>query len=563
MAAQASFADKPVVGVVGAGTMGAGIAQLALEAGCRVHLYDVMDSMLEKARTAMLGRWQRHVEQGRLQADELEQRSAALSCTTDLNQLSTVDIVIEAVPERLELKQKLFRDLDEICRPDAILASNTSSLSVTVLGAVTKHPERVIGMHFFNPAPVMKLVEVIVSDDTSESVAAKVTELARRWGKVPILCQDTPGFIVNRVARNFYGEALRIAAEGTASMEAVDRLLVEAAGFRMGPFRLMDLIGIDVNYDVTKAVYEAYHGEPRYRPHPLQARQVMAGRLGQKSGRGFYRYDEAAAESEAKEPAAVQPEAKPFSGRIAVVGNTALVQRLAGRLPNDSQDAALYLDTASSVHHSLALRWRCDEIEAHLRKYRPNCVFVSFAGPQSMLRGLLQSVEHAVTQQTVIFVSLAGPSATEQASWLSTPGRVRGYAWAGDSDRIEWSVPLQATAAESAKASAVALGACQALGLQPELIRDCAGGVVYRVLSMIFNEAIEVVREGTATPEAIDLAMRYGTNYPKGPMAWMDEIGLLPVLSTLDALSHDFGDDRYRPSPLLRQRIQAGWNRRR
>jgi 3-hydroxybutyryl-CoA dehydrogenase len=276
--------------VIGAGTMGAGIAQVAAASGFRTRMYDVADEFLARGRSNIEDSLCRFVERGRLAAEERDATLARLLPTTRLEDLADADFVIEAAPEDLTLKQDLFRSLDELCPPHAILASNTSSLSITEIAGATRRPGQVVGMHFFNPPPLMALVEVIGGQLTAEETLETTRGVARRFGKQPVTARDTPGFIVNRVARPFYLEGLRMLGEGLASVEIIDAAAREVAGFRMGPFELMDLIGVDINLAVSQSVYEAYYHEPRFRPHPIQKTMVRAGQLGRKSKRGFYDY---------------------------------------------------------------------------------------------------------------------------------------------------------------------------------------------------------------------------------------------------------------------------------
>ncbi|NLF63895.1 MAG: 3-hydroxybutyryl-CoA dehydrogenase [Chloroflexi bacterium] len=278
------------VGVVGAGTMGAGIAQAAALAGYGVILYDVSQDLLEKAIDHIYALIDKGVALGKVEEAAARAAREALRATTTLHDMAEAGLIVEAVPEKLALKQEIFSRLDALTARETILASNTSSLSITALAGATNHPERVIGLHFFNPAHIMRLVEIIRGEDTSDETVAAADAFVGRLGKQAVHCQDTPAFVVNRVARPFYGEAFRLLGEGAADVATIDRLM-RSIGFRMGPFELIDLIGCDINYDVTRAVYEAYFQEPRYRPHPIQQRMVESGRLGRKSGRGFYSYD--------------------------------------------------------------------------------------------------------------------------------------------------------------------------------------------------------------------------------------------------------------------------------
>lgn len=278
------------IGVVGAGTMGSGIAQVAMLGGLRVLLYDAIGAALVKGRSRIAQSVTRGVQRGHIQAEAAEEALGRLGAVTQLTEMRGAQCIIEAAPEDLSLKQRLFAELEEATDPAAILATNTSSLSVTAIAGASKHPGRVVGMHFFNPVPVMALVEVVAGQRTDPAVVEEALELARRLGKTPVRAKDTPGFIVNRIARHFSLEALRILGEGRLTHEQIDRVMKGAGRFRMGPFELMDLIGIDVNFAVSRSVYEAFFHDPRFRPHPIQRRMVESGLLGRKTGRGFYEY---------------------------------------------------------------------------------------------------------------------------------------------------------------------------------------------------------------------------------------------------------------------------------
>ncbi|MCO5197336.1 MAG: 3-hydroxyacyl-CoA dehydrogenase NAD-binding domain-containing protein [Anaerolineae bacterium] len=277
------------IAVIGSGTMGAGIAQAASLADYEVILYDLNDDILQSALQRIRASIDKGVARGKTLPTVAERAKAAFTLTTSLERCASADLVIEAAPEKLDLKRSIFATLDTVAPQHTILASNTSSLSISAIAAATQRPDRVTGLHFFNPAHIMKLVEIICGDQTSDETVAAVTAFAEQAGKTVVLCKDTPAFIVNRVARPFYGEALRMFGEEIADVATIDKL-IRSAGFRMGPFELIDLIGCDVNLAVTQSVYDAYFQEPRYRPHPIQRRMVESGRLGRKSGRGFYEY---------------------------------------------------------------------------------------------------------------------------------------------------------------------------------------------------------------------------------------------------------------------------------
>jgi 3-hydroxybutyryl-CoA dehydrogenase len=279
------------IAVLGAGTMGAGIAQVSAQAGFETLLYDIKQEFIDTGLGRIRGFLKSSRDRGKISAEQEQQLLARLQGTTKLEDCEGCALVIEAAPETLELKRNIFRQLDTICGPQTLLATNTSSFNVTAIAASTEHQERVLGLHFFNPPPLMALVEVVQGDRTTAATIDKATDLMRRMGKTPARAKDTPGFIVNRIARPFYNEALRILGDGDASVEAIDRIMKEAGNFRMGPFELMDLIGNDINFAATESLYESFFHDPRFRPSPIQQRMVMGGNLGRKTGRGFYVYD--------------------------------------------------------------------------------------------------------------------------------------------------------------------------------------------------------------------------------------------------------------------------------
>lgn len=327
------------IGVLGAGSMGSGIAQVAATAGHEVIIVDSKEAALETAKTKLSKVMNRLVEKGKYSAVEATSIQSRISHGTDIQLFEGCGLVIEAIIENLEIKKTVFNNLEEITDEHCILASNTSSLSVAAIAAACDYPERVIGIHFFNPAPLMPLVEIVPCIQTSDEITNRSKDLIDSWGKVTVLAKDTPGFIVNRVARPFYGEALRIYEEGIADFATIDWAMTELGGFRMGPFTLMDFIGNDINYTVTETVFEAFYYDPRYKPSFTQRRHSEAGWYGRKSGRGYYDYSEGAVK-----PAPIKDEK---------VGKE-IVLRIVTMLINEAADA-LFLNIASKEDIDLAM----------------------------------------------------------------------------------------------------------------------------------------------------------------------------------------------------------------
>lgn len=378
------------VGVLGAGTMGAGIAQVASQSGHKVVLVDLNMEVLDKAKASLKKVLDRLVEKEKITREKATEIEENITYSTKTSDFAPCGLVIEAIVENIAVKHKVFAELEGIVSNDCILASNTSSLSIASIGSVLKNPSRIIGIHFFNPAPLMPLVEIIPAVQTENHVLTQTKNLIDSWKKVTVLCKDTPGFIVNRVARPFYGEALRIYEEGIADFATIDWAMTELGGFKMGPFTLMDYIGNDVNYAVTESVFAAFYYDPRFKPSFTQRRHAEAGFLGRKSGRGYYNYAEGVA----------QPEP---------------------------------------------------------------------------------------TKDTVL----------------------------------------------------------------GEQIKD-------RILAMLINEAFDAVFMQVASAEDVDKAMTKGVNYPKGLLVWAQEIGYSKVLNQLEALFVEYGEDRYRPNPLLKRMAASG-----
>ncbi len=495
-----------IIAVIGVGAMGAGIAQIAAKAGHSVLLYDAAEGAAQRGIASNVKGLAKLVERGRMSQQDCDELISRITIADNIGALAPAALVIEAIVEKLEIKQAIFCQLEELCSEDVIFASNTSSLSITAIGANLKRPERLLGMHFFNPAPVMKLVEIVSGLATDNSVAECVFDTAIAWGKRAVHAKSTPGFIVNRVARPFYAEALRILQEGACKPATIDAAIRDCGGFRMGPFELMDLIGLDVNYAVTCSVHAAYYYDQRYTPSLIQKELVDAGYLGRKSDRGFYDYGEGV-----EKPLADTYDQRPGVGEITLVGESAIAETLSKL----AQDAGITVNRENDEELAII-------------------------------------TEHAIIQQT------DGRMASVRATEDDTDNLILfdlalDYA---SCPRIVLSAADQA----SQQALDEAIGFFQALGKQVSLINDIAGMCLMRTVCMLANESADAVNQQVCNAEAVDIAMQSGVNYPIGPLAWADDIGLDVVLDVLDNLVQTYGEDRYRPSPLLLRRVAAGRN---
>jgi 3-hydroxybutyryl-CoA dehydrogenase len=492
-----------ILGVVGAGTMGAGIAQLGCAAGMRTVLHDPLPEALESGERRVRNGLERWVAKGRADATAVE----LLETAPSLEGLAECDLVIEAAPERPDLKRELFAGLSQACGPDTVLATNTSSIPVTSLAGAAEHPENVVGMHFFNPPPLMELLEVIRADQTGDRALAMAREAGEAMGKRVILAADGPGFLVNRCGRPFVGEGLRLLAERVATHEQIDRICRMGGGFRMGPFELMDLVGIDVSFAVAKSFTELSFGEPRWRPSPIQARMAAAGRLGRKTGRGFYEYPEGGGyRPEDPEPLA------PGGGAgtlVAIVGDGPVAD---------------------------GLRERARAAGYELREGGPAELVVD-AGP-------------IPSEQVPGGAPLLALCASNSLAARGEPGAVGFHLLAPLVSLVELTrgPGTQSFAAEAAEEFFANLG------FHAEWVEDAPGLVLGRIACQLVNEAWFAVGEGVGSEEDVDTGVVLGLNHPRGPIAWGEAIGLEHVMAVLDGLWAERREERYRPAPLLQRR---------
>ena len=488
------------VAVLGAGTMGRGIARVAAGAGHAVLLFDVDPDALANAESE-LGRYlDRDVEKARLTRADADAIASRIAYTNELDSVAGVGLVIEAIVENIVIKQDVLGQVESQIDATAIIATNTSSLSVTAIAGGLERPDRVAGMHFFNPAPVMPLVEIVAGAQSSDDTLTTLTDLAEAWGKTPVRTASTPGFIVNRVARPFYGEALRIVEEGLAAPAEVDAIVTEAGGFRMGPFAVMDLVGLDVNLAVSKSVFAQTHFDPRFAPNQLQQELVDAGHLGRKAGRGFYDY----VSGREPEVRVVEPNESPTA--VIVHEGGGALRPLVARLKSAGIATMSGFGPAPGIAIGDTLLWPSDG--------RPVCVVDSLVPDLAVV-----AIDSPLAWDTTTAVAVAGSDS------------------------------------ESMRRAAGVLGAA---GVAAHEVGDGPGLVLLRIMCQLASVAADAVLKGVASARDVDVAMRLGTNYPIGPLEWANAHGPVRVVAALDRMADFYGEPRYRPSALLRRWAATG-----
>ncbi len=529
-----------VIGVLGAGTMGSGIAQLACRSGAETLLYDPVEQALELGAERARKGLSKEVARGRLTEEEGAAASERLTTVADLTALAPCELVIEAVPERLDLKHEIYARLSEIVAERCVLATNTSSLLVTAIGAAASRPERVVGMHFFNPAPLMELLEVVAGERSGEEALALAHATGEAMGKRVIRATDGPGFLVNRCNRPFGLEALRLLTERLADIATIDRICRLEGGFRMGPFELMDLVGVDVGFEVSKSFYAQSFGEPRWRPSPISARYVAAGMHGRKTGRGYYDYGDgdgrAGYRPEDPAPIDASPPVR-GEGVVIVSGGGVLAEEL--RLAAEQAGYEVRAPHAPTGGVLPALVLECDcrpggSGEGALREHQPDRRGTA-APPQGGARLMLCS--HGSLASLDRDGSAVGFHALPPLAGARLVELTRG----------ESSSPLAASRAERF---------FEALGKHVSWVGDAPGLVLGRIVCQIINESAFALGEGVGSAEDIDLGMLLGLGHPRGPFDWADRIGLDHVLAVLEALCEEYREERYRPAPALRQLVR-------
>ena len=491
------------VGVVGTGAMGQGIAQIAAQAGSLVKLYDLQPEAVAKASKNIQQQWDKLLEKNRFTAEQVTKFKANLQSASQLSDLSDCDLVIEAIVERLDIKKSFFAELEQLVRPSAVLVTNTSSLSVTAIASALKRPEQFAGYHFFNPVPLMKVVEVIAGLKTNPSICTALSDYAKQMGHKAVVAQDTPGFIVNHAGRGYGTEALRIVSEGIADFATIDRILKDQAGFKLGPFELMDLTALDVSHPVMESIYQQYYEEPRYRPSVITAQRLAGGVLGKKVSDGFYKYENGVAQVPPEPPVPEVHEMPPVWVSTRAARRVELLQLL--------KNLGAKIETGAS----------------------PSSQALSIVAPLGFDITTVAIVERLDPARTIGIDFLIDDKLTKRRVLATNPAT-----------RVDMREAAHALFARDGKAVSV--------------IRDSGGFVTQRVIANIVNIACDICQQGICSPQDLETAVTLGLGYPMGPLAMGDLYGPTEILEVLFNVQTVYGDPRYRPSPWLRRRGAIG-----
>ncbi|MEM7059888.1 MAG: 3-hydroxyacyl-CoA dehydrogenase [Pseudomonadota bacterium] len=527
-----------LVGIVGCGAMGQGIAQVSVQGGLRAKLFDARDGGAAAAKDAIAARINRLVEKGRLSEDGAKAAIDLLVPVDRLDGLSDADAVVEAVFEDLDVKHALFKDLEAVIRPDCILASNTSSIPISSIARVCEHRDRVAGLHFFNPVPLMKLVEVIRAAQTSDDTVQALMALGKRMTRVPVEVKDSPGFLVNMGGRAYSTEALRIVHEGIATPAQVDAIMRDCWGFRMGPFELMDLTGIDVNYPVSQIIYDGYNQDPRLKTSANHKAMFDAGLFGRKTGQGWYRYEDGKI---------IDPPDPNFTSsvdpvtEVAIVPNSAAIELMESSFDDEDQDLS-FLDPDDDIDlddlkaQIERLEAICAELDLQIVPDNGNCPIlaapIGIEASTISADSQMMTMIKAVDPKRLVCVDLSG-NISKRLTLMTAPG------------------------ADPKHCASVA-AAISKKGRNATVIADSAGFVGQRMIAMVSNLGCYMAEIGLASPEDIDTAMQLGLNYPQGSIALAESVGPKDILGVLLGLQESTCDDRYRPTQWLRRRAQLG-----
>jgi len=491
------------VAVIGAGAMGRGIAQIAAQAGSQVWLYDTQADAVTKAREAVFQQWDKLHDKGRLTAEAVAGYKSRLSEATRLQDLAGCELVVEAIVEKLDIKKNLFIELEKVLAPTAVLVTNTSSLSVTAIAAGLQRPDQFAGYHFFNPVPLMKVVEVIAGLKTNPAVCQRLSDYARQMGHTPVQALDTPGFIVNHAGRGYSTEALRIVSEGIADFATIDRILRDQVGFKLGPFELFDLTALDVSHHVIEAIYHQYYEEPRYRPNVITAQRLAGGVVGKKVGEGFYKYVDGVAQVPPEPPTPSIEKIPPVWVSTRAARRMELLQLL--------KDLGATIETGAS----------------------PSPEALTLVAPLGFDVTTVAVVERLDPARTVGIDMLVNDAATKRRVLATNPAT-----------RSDMRDAAHALFARDGKAVSV--------------IRDSGGFVTQRVVATIVNIASDICQQRICTPQDLETAVTLGLAYPLGPLAMGNRFGPDSILEVLFNMQTVYGDMRYRPSPWLRRRGAIG-----